>query len=319
MYLSYYGLKKEPFHITPDPEFLFLSESHKQALASMIYAIEKKKGFAAITGGVGVGKTTILRAYLERMDHAHLKVIYIFNPNIPFKSLVAVILQELGAKPATYDIPDMVHQLHRVLIDEYSSGRDVVLIIDEAQNMPIETLENLRMLSNLETSKDKLVQIILIGQTEFDKILDRHELRQLKQRVAIRALIRPLSQTESLAYIKHRLLKAGVKEGQIHSVFSKGALQLIIKQAKGIPRTINILCDNALLTGFGLQQHPVNERAVEEAAADLKGGRKNRTFFWQCAALAALILLFLGFWVSPFRGSIVSTVTDLLWTYGGGP
>ncbi len=319
MYLSYYGLKKEPFHITPDPEFLFLSESHKQALASMVYAIEKKKGFAAITGGVGVGKTTILRAYLERMDHAHLKVIYIFNPNIPFKSLVAVILQELGAKPVTYDIPDMVHQLHRVLIDEYSAGRDVVLIIDEAQNMPIETLENLRMLSNLETSTDKLVQIILIGQTEFDKMLDRYELRQLKQRVAIRALIRPLSQSEGIAYIKHRLSKAGMKEGQIYSIFSKGALQLIIQKAKGIPRTINILCDNALLTGFGLQQHPVNEKAVEEAVSDLKGSQKSQTFIWQVAALGALILLLVGFWVSPFRHSIVSTVSDLLWTYWGGP
>ena len=315
MYLNYYGLKKEPFHITPDPEFLFLSESHKQALASMIYAIEKKKGFAAITGGVGVGKTTILRSYLERIDHAHLKVIYIFNPNIPFKSLVAVILQELGAKPATYDIPDMVHQLHRVLIDEYSAGRDVVLIIDEVQNMPIETMENLRMLSNLETSTDKLVQIILIGQTEFDKILDRHELRQLKQRVAIRALIRPLSPSESLVYIKHRLSKAGMKEGQLYSVFSRKALQLIIRKAKGIPRTINILCDNALLTGFGLQQYPVTENAVKEAISDLKGSHKNHSFIWQCAALAALILLFVGFWVSPFRESVVSAVTDLLWTY----
>jgi general secretion pathway protein A len=285
----------------------------------MIYAIEKKKGFAAITGGVGVGKTTVLRSYLERVDHDHLKVIYIFNPNIPFKSLVAVILQELGAKPATYDIPDMVHQLHRVLIDEYSAGRDVVVIIDEVQNMPIETLENLRMLSNLETSKEKLLQIILIGQTEFDKILDRQELRQLKQRVAIRALIRPLSQSESLAYIKHRLSKAGMKEGQVYSVFSRKALQLIIKEAKGIPRTINIICDNTLLTGFGLQQYPVTEKAVEEAISDLKGGQRNLSFFWQCAALAALVLLFLGFWMSPFRDSIVSTVTDFLWTYRGSP
>ena len=315
MYMNYYGLKKEPFHITPDPEFLFLSESHKQALASMIYAIEKKKGFAAITGAVGVGKTTVLRSYLERVEHAHLKVIYIFNPNIPFKSLVAVILQELGAKPATYDIPDMVHQLHRVLIDEYSAGRDVVLIIDEVQNMPVETMENLRMLSNLETSTEKLLQIILIGQTEFDKILERNELRQLKQRMAIRALIRPLSALESLAYIKHRLSKAGVKEGQVYSVFSKKAIELIIKRAKGIPRTINILCDNALLTGFGLQQHPVTEEAVKEAISDLEGSRKNYSFVWQCAALVALILLLVGFWISPFRESIVSAVTDLLWTY----
>jgi general secretion pathway protein A len=210
-----------------------------------------------------------------------------------------------------------VHQLHLVLIDEYAAGRDVVLIIDEIQNMPIETLENLRMLSNLETSTDKLVQIILIGQTEFDKILERNELRQLKQRVAIRATIRPLSPAESLAYIKHRLWKAGLKEGQMYSVFSKGALQLIIKRSKGIPRMINILCDNSLLTGFGLQQYPVTPKIVEEAISDLKGGYHDLSFIWQCVALAVLILLLLGFWMSPLRNSIVSTVTDLLWTYRG--
>jgi len=284
----------------------------------MIYAIEKKKGFAAISGGVGVGKTTILRSYLERMDHAHLKLIYIFNPNIPFKSLVAVILQELGAKPVTYDIADMVHQLHLVLIDEYAVGRDVVLVIDEVQNMPIETLENLRMLSNLETSTDKLVQIILIGQTEFDKMLNRHELRQLKQRIALRATINPLSPAESLAYIKHRLSKAGLKEGQVYSIFSRGALQLIIKQAKGIPRMINILCDNALITGFGLQEYPITPKTVKEAISDLDGRQKDLSFIWQCAALAALLFLFFGLWMSPLRSLIVSTVTDLLWTIKGG-
>jgi general secretion pathway protein A len=314
MYLNYYGLKQEPFHITPDPEFLFLSESHKQALASMMYAIEKKKGFAAITGGVGVGKTTILRSYLDRMDHEHLKLIYIFNPNIPFKSLVAVILQELGSKPVTYDISDMVHQLHLVLIDEYSAGRDVIVIIDEAQNMPIETLENLRMLSNLETSTDKLIQIILIGQSEFEEILDRYELRQLKQRIAIRSIITPLPPEESLAYIKHRLTKAGLKGGHVYSVFTKSALQLIIQQSKGIPRIINILCDNALITGFGHQQYPVTTKIVNEVISDFYGKQKKTYLFkWQHAALAALILLLFAFFMSSFRDTLTSILTDLFW------
>ncbi|MCX5811505.1 MAG: AAA family ATPase [Proteobacteria bacterium] len=314
MYLNYYGLKQEPFHITPDPAFLFLSNSHKQALASMMYAIEKKKGFAAITGGVGVGKTTILRSYLDRMDHEHLKLIYIFNPNIPFKSLVAVILQELGSKPATYDISDMVHQLHLVLIDEYGAGRDVIVIIDEAQNMPIETLENLRMLSNLETSTDKLIQIILIGQSEFDEILNKYELRQLKQRIAIRSIIAPLPPEESLAYIKHRLTKAGLKEGQVYSVFNKSALQLIIQQSKGIPRIINILCDNSLITGFGHQQYPITSKIVNEVISDFYGKQEHTYFFkWQHAALAALLLLLFAFLMSSYRNTLTSMLTDLFW------
>jgi general secretion pathway protein A len=315
MYLNYYGLKQEPFHITPDPAFLFLSNSHKQALASMMYAIEKKKGFAAITGAVGVGKTTILRSYLDRMDHEHLKLIYIFNPNIPFKSLVAVILQELGSKPATYDISDMVHQLHLVLIDEYSAGRDVIVIIDEAQNMPIETLENLRMLSNLETSTDKLIQIILIGQSEFDDILNKYELRQLKQRIAIRSIIAPLPPEESLAYIKHRLTKAGLREGQVYSVFSKSALQLIIQQSKGIPRIINILCDNSLITGFGHQQYPITPKIVNEVISDFYGKQEHAYFFkWQHAALAALLLLLFVFLMSSYRNTLTSMLTDLFWS-----
>ncbi|MCX8022623.1 MAG: AAA family ATPase [Syntrophorhabdaceae bacterium] len=316
MYLNYYGLKREPFHITPDPDFLFLSDSHKQALASMMYAIEKKKGFAAITGGVGVGKTTVLRSYLEKMDHSNLKLIYIFNPNIPFKTLVAVILQELGAKPITYDISDMVQQLHLVLIDEYSAGRDVVVIIDEAQNMPVETLENLRMLSNLETSTDKLIQIILIGQTEFDEILNKFELRQLKQRIAIRATITPLSPQESLAYIKHRLMKAGMREGQLYSIFTKSALNMIIEHSKGIPRVINILCDNALITGFGHQEYPITTKTTREVINDFSriGKKKEFTLFkWEYAALATLLLILSVFLMTSEKNPVVTAITEIIW------
>jgi general secretion pathway protein A len=311
MYLSYYNLKKEPFHITPDPDFLFFSESHKQALASIIYCTEKKKGFVAITGGVGLGKTTILRSYLERMDNKRLKTIYVFNPNIPFKSLVAIIFHELGIKPLSYDISDMVEQLHLALIEEYSAGNDVILIIDEAQNMPVDTLENLRMLSNLETSTDKLIQIVLIGQPELDDILNKYELRQLKQRIAIRATICPLTREESLMYIKHRLKKAGLKEGQLFTIFTKSALQLIIKHAKGIPRTINILCDNALINGFGYQQCPITLAIVKEVIADFKIKKDHFYLKAQYIYLTSLLLLFLIFWLSPYRPLFVSTISDL--------
>ncbi|MGB4224543.1 MAG: AAA family ATPase [Syntrophorhabdus sp.] len=204
MYLNYYNLKKEPFHITPDPEFLYLSPSHKEALGSIIYGIEQKKGFVVIIGAVGVGKTTILRSYLDTADKKHLKIIYIFNARLTFEELVKTIYQELGIDSKTDDIFDMVNNLYKILIDEYTKGNSVVLVIDEAQNVPVDTLENLRMLSNLETPKDKLIQIVLVGQPEFEERLNMEKLKQLKQRIAIRSTILPLTKPESLDYIEHR-------------------------------------------------------------------------------------------------------------------
>ncbi|MHC4183590.1 MAG: ExeA family protein, partial [Planctomycetota bacterium] len=192
MYLNFYQLKKEPFNVTPDPAFLFLSAGHKEALASIVYAVENRKGFLAITGEVGLGKTTILRSYLKDIDLQRLKINYIFNANVSFKGLLKTIYEELGIHPETDDTFEMVNRLLLVLIEEYKKGHNIVLIIDEAQNMPFETLENLRMLSNLETSTDKLIQILLIGQPEFEKMLDQSNLRQLKQRITIRTTLSPL-------------------------------------------------------------------------------------------------------------------------------
>ncbi len=289
MYLNYYQFKKEPFQITPDPEFLFLSPSHKEAMASIIYGIEGKKGFVAIVGGVGVGKTTILRSYLEKVNRDQLKIIYIFNANVSFSSLLKTIYQDLGIVPATDDVFLMVNQLHEVLIDEYKRGFNVVLIIDEAQNMPIETLENLRMLSNLETAKEKLVQIVLIGQPEFDEMLNRYELRQLKQRIAIRTVISPLTSEESLRYIEHRLSKVAMKN---EPTFTKGALKEIVTRSRGIPRVINILCDNALITGYGYQKKPVTAKIVREIGSDFQEKKKDerRPFRWKAAAGVILVL-----------------------------
>ena len=294
MYLNFYNLNKEPFHITPDPEFLYLSPSHKEALGSIIYGIEQKKGFVVIIGAVGVGKTTILRSYLDTADKKHLKIIYIFNARLTFEELVKTIYQELGIDSKTDDIFDMVNNLYKLLIDEYTQGNSVVLVIDEAQNVPIDTLENLRMLSNLETPKDKLIQIVLVGQPEFEEKLNMEKLRQLKQRIAIRSTILPLTKSESLDYIEHRMLRAGT---QSKKVFVQDALEAICKKACGIPRTINILCDNTLITGFGYQQKPVSSRVVREVIRDIEGKRKQtiqrRHFAWGFAAVILVVTVFL--------------------------
>jgi len=276
MYLAYYGLQREPFHTTPDPSFLFLSPSHKEALGAIIYGVEKRKGFIAIIGEVGTGKTSILRAYLERKAPQKQKTIYIFNPVLSFHELLIAIFRGLELVPRHDDVPEMVNQLHEALVTEFQAGGTVVLAIDEAQNMPVETLENLRMLSNLETSTDKLIQIILLGQPELDNLLKKPVLRQFRQRIALWATICPLTEEESRAYIEHRLARATTtgtsllfnKSADTPSIFTKGALNLIARQAEGIPRRLNILCDNALITGYGRQCKPIPVSVAKEIIRD---------------------------------------------------
>ena len=265
MYLNFFNLKKEPFQITPDPSFLYLSPGHKEALASIIYGVEKKKGFVLIVGAVGVGKTTILRAYLEKTDKERLRTIYLFNANISYYNLLKFIFRELSIASESDEICEMVNQLHQVLINEYREGRNVLLLIDEAQNMPVDTLENLRMLSNLETATEKLIQIVFSAQPEFEKTLNLEELKQLKQRVAVKAIISPLNREEGLIYIHHRLKRAADKESVI---FTPYALKEIVRNAKGIPRVINVLCDNSLITAFGYGKKKVGLGVVREIAHD---------------------------------------------------
>jgi general secretion pathway protein A len=302
MYLEFYKFRKNPFHITPDPEFLFLSPSHKEASASILYGIEQRKGFIAITGEVGVGKTTILRSYLEGTDPERIKIVYIFNAAVTFQKLLRQIFIELGIPLAADESPELESLFH-FLIKEYEKDYNVVLIVDEAQNMPVETLEHLRMLSNLETSQDKLLQIVLVGQPEFEAKLNLPELRQLKQRVAIRCRIGPLTAEESRAYIEHRLFRAS----SFHNpVFTKDALKTIVHESQGIPRIINVLCDNALITGFGYQRKPVNAKIVKEVIVDFKG-RHARSWGWRTVWAASLIVVFgLAFFLFSRDGLIPS-------------
>lgn len=265
MYLKFFELVKEPFQITPDPSFLYLSQGHKEALASIIYGVEKSKGFVLIIGAVGVGKTTILRAYLEKAEKGKLRIIYLFNANISYSNLLKYIFKELGLVQESSEICDMVNQLHQTLINEYRQKRNVLLLIDEAQNMPVDTLENLRMLSNLETATEKLIQIIFSAQPEFEKTLNLDELKQLKQRIAVKAVISPLTREEGLLYIHHRLKRAADKKT---AIFSTYALKEIVRVSKGIPRVINVLCDNSLITAFGYGKKKVDLSVVKEIIRD---------------------------------------------------
>lgn len=265
MYLDFYSLSKEPFHCTPDPDFLFPGRSHREALAGIFYGIEKRKGFLSITGEVGSGKTTILRSYLARADRERLKIIYIFYPEMEIGGFLDTIFQEMGIEFESDDLAQKVCRLQQALIEEYRAGRTVVLIIDEAQNIHARTLEQLRMLSNLETNLEKLIQIVLVGQPELDRKLARHELRQFRQRIAIRVVLKALGRSESAAYVCHRLGVAGAGKAP---VFSRGALGAIVRRARGNPRVLNVLCDNALLAGYGEQKKPIPARLVREVIRD---------------------------------------------------
>ncbi|GJL59426.1 MAG: hypothetical protein NPIRA03_22830 [Nitrospirales bacterium] len=265
-------------------------------MGAIIYGIERRKGFVAIFGEVGVGKTTIIRAYLEKTSDRKQKTVYILNPVLSFHGLLTDIFRSLDLVPSHDDSAQMVNQLQEALIQEYRSDSTVVLVIDEAQNMPVKTLEQLRLLSNLETSTDKLIQIVLIGQPELTTLLNHPTLKSLNQRIALRATIQPLQSKESQAYIEHRV---ALSSSTGTPLFTQGAMKLIIREAQGIPRRINILCDNALITGYGRQQKPVSISEVREILVDIDGPRSSYLVKW-AVGVAVIILLAIGaFLLSP--------------------
>lgn len=267
MYKEFFNFSAEPFRVTPDPGFLYLTDQHKEALAAIIYGIAKRKGFVCITGEVGVGKTTILRSYLDSVDEPGLRFVYIFNPNVSFQALLRHILKEISLDYAGDDIAGMVEALKSWLIAHHKRRDTLVLLIDEAQNMPIGTLESLRMLSNLETSTEKLVQIVLVGQPELDQVLSERQLRQLESRIAIRTRLGPLSKTESVAYIRHRLRCVALDD---KPAFTDGAIKEIVRRANGIPRRINVLADNSLMNAYGHHVRPVTSKVVREVVRDMR-------------------------------------------------
>jgi general secretion pathway protein A len=305
MYREFYRLSDEPFRVTPDPDFLFLAPQYKEALAAIVYGIAKRKGFVCITGEVGVGKTTILRSYLGSVENNGVTFVYIFNPKVSFTVLMRTILRDLHL-PTDGEVAEMVDRLHEHLIACYRDGKTVVLFIDEAQNMPVDTLENMRMLSNLETATEKLIQIVLVGQPELDELLSRRELRPLKSRIVVRANLRPMNRRDSLDYIQHRLKRVALGNDP---VFTKSAIARIVKDAQGVPRTINILADAALITGFGYRVRPVTAKIVREVALDTIGQPKRGLLPW-VASTAALTAIATGLGIWAMTGGLLALGHD---------
>ena len=313
MYLKYYCLSKPPFGVTPDPAFLFLSESHKEALASLLYGIEKRKGFICVTGEVGCGKTTVLKSLLSRVDPDLVKTVYLYNPELSFDNLIRAVFEELELGPPKEDVAASVRQLHASLIDLYQQGKHVLMVVDEAQRMPVDTIERLRILSNLETAHDKLLQIVLCGQPELEELMARPQLRQLRERIAVRSVIRPLNRAESFDYVQHRLKRVAYGTTP---VFAPDALKRVVRHAKGNPRLINILCDNALVAGYAEQKKPVTAGVVKEAIDGLTPANRPARL-WKpvvaacgaAAVVAAATLAALGLCMRPAREQALPSVS----------
>ena len=299
VYLDFYSLSQAPFHITPDPQFLFLSSSHKAVLGTMAYGIASQQGFVAVFGEAGVGKTTLLRAYLTHVNRQELKTIFVDNADLAFDDLLRLIFRELG-HPATTDAPrQMVQQLQQVLAEEARQSRSVVVIIDGAQAMPVETLAQLPRLSTLEDATGKPLQIVLVGQPELHRTLAQDALRHLRQHIAVRATILPLTRQESLAYIRHRL--AHVTKGN-QPLSTAEALWRIVCYAKGLPREVNILCTNALIAGVATQQKPITAALVQRVIAESWSGKRISAWQLGLASSAALALLGSLLWLAPWQG-----------------
>jgi len=267
MYRQFFGLKEKPFNITSDPNFLYLSRVHKEAFAHLIYGVKERKGFLEITGEIGAGKTTLCRALLNHLD-ANTKSAFIFNSTLPEMQLFQTILEDFGVSVEKRTKASMLRQFNNFLLEELSKNNNVILIIDEAQNLKAQVLEELRILSNMETEKEKLFQMILVGQPELREKLNAPSLRQLRQRIGVRFHITPLSNSEIGEYIYHRLKVAG-SCGDIS--FSEDALDTIYKYSGGIPRLINTVCDKALLSAYVAGTKYIDSAVVEKCTREIEG------------------------------------------------
>lgn len=302
MYLDFYGLREAPFSITPDPRFVFLSERHRDALAHLLYGVGQGGGggFVQLTGEVGTGKTTLCRLLLEQLPE-NVRVALVLNPRLTPLELLQSIAEELhididGRRDS---LKGLVDALNTYLIAAYSQGLRVVLIVDEAQNLSVEALEQIRLLTNLETATQKLLQIILLGQPELRELVAQPELRQLAQRITARYHLLPLNAQETEAYLRHRLAVAG----STRFPFSRLAVRRLHRRSGGVPRLINTIADRALTAGYVAEQEQIGERLVDRAATEVLASPLRRWRLPRPATLALLILalLVLAFWYWPWR------------------
>jgi general secretion pathway protein A len=304
MYLDYFGLKQAPFSIAPDPRYLYMSEKHREALAHLIYGVRNEGGFILVTGEVGTGKTTICRCLMEQLPE-QTQVAYIFNPRQTAVELLTTICDEYGIPVVREDqtAKILVDRIFTFLLQAHAAGKNPVLIIDEAQNLAIDVLEQIRLLTNLETSRKKLLQVILIGQPELRVTLKRADLRQLAQRITARYHLAPLSSDEVSRYINHRLAVSG----QPLPLFSRQVLKRVYRISQGVPRLINLICDRALLgtyaEGGDRVTLPILKRAATEVLGETadggNGSGRLQTRLW---VLLLLLILSVAFWILSGQG-----------------
>ncbi|MFH1782407.1 MAG: XrtA/PEP-CTERM system-associated ATPase [Candidatus Omnitrophota bacterium] len=267
MYLKFFNLNENPFSVTADPHFLYLSEKHREAIAHMQYGIEERMGFLEITGDIGTGKTTLCKALLNSLDD-RTKTAFLLNSNLPESQILQAIVQDFGIKTKNRSKINLLNELNNFLLDQLEGHNNVVLIVDEAQNLKPAILEQIRLLSNLETEKEKLLQIILVGQPELKEKLLSKELAQLRQRIAVRYHLSPLDRREVSGYISHRLEVAGSNG---NGLFREDAVDEIYRYSKGVPRVINILCNKALLAGYVKDKKTINSGIIKKCTKELEG------------------------------------------------
>ncbi len=266
MYTEFFGLQKLPFNLTPDPEFLFLSPKHREALAGLTYAVLGRKGFVVLTGDAGTGKTTLLSSAVSQLPTGQVLSSILLNPTLTAPEFVELVMLDFGITDIPASKAQRLWVLQNFLLQAYRNNRIAMLVIDEAHKLSAEVLEEIRLLGNYEYGADKFLQIVLLGQCELDDLLDRHELRQFKQRIALRLYIDPLTAAESVEYIRFRWAKAG---GAGEPPFSAEAIDGVVRWSGGIPRLINSICDSALLMAYGDTCSPVGLRYIREAAMNL--------------------------------------------------
>jgi general secretion pathway protein A len=311
VYTEFFGLNEKPFAITPDPRYLYMSARHADALAHLIYGISESGGFIQLTGEVGTGKTTLIRSLLEQLP-AKAEIALILNPQLSTLEFLQVICQELGiAATAEDSVRARIDALNAHLLRAYAEARRIVLIVDEAQALTPELLEQIRLLTNLETPKKKLLQIILIGQPELRDLLDRPEMRQVAQRITGRYHLEPLGKEDTALYVRHRMKVAGAQS----DVFTPSATAKLYRLSRGIPRLINVVADRALLAAYTRDQRLVDRGLVVSAAAEVFGARRTSRRWWPAAAiaagLAAFVLATTNLWQTPGQPLPTPATTSL--------
>ena len=294
MYNKFFGFKEKPFKLVPNPAYFYLSKSHEEAMAHLNYAISQGDGFVEITGEVGTGKTTLCRTFLDSLNGG-VEAAYIFNPKMGPKQLLRTIIEEFGIQTRSDNTKDLIDMLNAFLMKIKASGKKAILLIDEAQNLNRNVLEQLRLLSNLETNRDKLLQIILVGQPELAEMLNSHALRQIGQRITLSYQLSPLTFKECKEYIQYRINVAAQKSA---IKFDRSAYRQIFKYSKGIPRLINIVCDRSLLTAFVMNQFKISATVAKASVKELatRGQTRNygfRTGTWALIGISFLSIVFL--------------------------